>query len=338
SAGSRNAPLRVICKGTASRRSPLSRKSAAPRSSCPASSPRSTAARFIETRCRARSNGRRPSASSSRISCCKPALARCSVTQVEMIPKVVPPLTGLSVLVTRPRHQAESLCVLIERMGGKAIRFPTIDIEPQTEAPAEPCDLVIFASTNAVEHGWRLLAPNPQMKVAAIGKATAAALERVDITVHYVPEAGFTSEALLAHPELELEPGMQALIVRGEGGREFLRAELTSRGLTVQTREVYRRVQPTVDPEIIAALETDWSEGGVDVVTLTSVATLDHLRNMLSARGRALLETTALLVVSERIREAARNANLKGHIVVAPAADDASIAGALASWHARARY
>ncbi|NLG76868.1 MAG: uroporphyrinogen-III synthase [Xanthomonadaceae bacterium] len=241
-------------------------------------------------------------------------------------------------LVTRPRHQAESLCVLIERMGGKAIRFPTIDIEPQTAAPAEPCDLVIFASTNAVEHGWRLLAPNPQMKVAAIGKATAAALERVDITVHYVPEAGFTSEALLAHPELELEPGMQALIVRGEGGREFLRAELTSRGLTVQTREVYRRVQPTVDPEIIAALETDWSEGGVDVVTLTSVATLDHLRNMLSARGRALLETTALLVVSERIREAARNANLKGHIVVAPAADDASIAGALASWHARARY
>src|SRR5690606_37818207 len=141
----------------------------------------------------------------------------------------------------------------------------------------------------------------------------------------------------LAHPELELEPGMQALIVRGEGGREFLRAELTSRGLTVQTREVYRRVQPTVDPGIIAALVTDRSEGGVDVVTLTSVATLDHLRNRLRARGRRRHETTALLDVSERIRGAARNANPKGHIVVAPAADDASIEGALASWHARAR-
>lgn len=254
-----------------------------------------------------------------------------------MIPKVVPPLTDVSVLVTRPAQQAESLCALIEQSGGRAIRFPTIGIEPQSAPPAERCDLVIFASTNAVEHGWRLLAPNAQMKVAAIGKATAAALKAVNIAVDYVPEAGFTSEALLAHPELALAPGMQALIVRGEGGREFLQAELTSRGLTVQTREVYRRVQPVIDPGARDALETEWGEGGVDVVTLTSVATLDHLRDMLSERGRTLLESTVLLVVSERIREAARSANLQGAILVAPAADDASIVGTLANWHARAR-
>lgn len=254
-----------------------------------------------------------------------------------MIPKVIPPLTDLSVLVTRPAQQAESLCTLIEQAGGRAIRFPTIGIEPQSAPPAEPCDLVIFASTNAVEHGWRLVTPHPNMKVAAIGKATAAALKAVDIPVHYVPEAGFTSEALLAHPELALSPGMQALIVRGEGGREFLRTQLTSRGLTVQTREVYRRVQPTIAPEARDALEAEWSEGGVDVVTLTSVATLDHLRNMLSERGRKLLETTPALVVSERIREAARSANLHSTILVAPAADDASIVGTLANWHSRAR-
>lgn len=254
-----------------------------------------------------------------------------------MIPKVVPPLIDLSVLVTRPAQQAESLCTLIEQSGGKAIRFPTIGIEPQSAPRAEHCDLVIFASTNAVEHGWRLLAPNPHMKVAAIGKATAAALKAVNIAVHYVPDAGFTSEALIAHPELALAPGMQALIVRGEGGREFLRTELTSRGLSVQTREVYRRVQPAIDPETRDALEREWAEGGVDIVTLTSVATLDHLREMLSERGRKLLETTPVLVVSERIREAARSANLQGTILVAPAADDASIVGTLENWHARAR-
>lgn len=254
-----------------------------------------------------------------------------------MIPKVIPPLTGLAVLVTRPARQAVSLCALIEQFGGTAVRFPTIDIEPQSAPPAEPCDLVVFASTNAVEHGWRLLAPNPNMKVAAIGKATAAALKQLDIAVDYVPESGFTSEALLAHPELELKSGMQVLIVRGEGGRELLQSELASRGLMVRTREVYRRLQPAIDSNARDALEAEWSEGGIDVVTLTSVATLDHLREMLSDRGRALLETTALLVVSERIRKAARSANLHGHIVVAPAADDASIVGALASWHARAR-
>lgn len=254
-----------------------------------------------------------------------------------MIPKVVPPLTGLSVLVTRPAQQAQSLCALIEQAGGNAIRFPTIGIEPQSAAPAERCDLVVFASTNAVEHGWQLLAPHAEMKVAAIGKATAAALKQVDIKVDYVPEAGFTSEALLAHPELSLTPGMRVLIVRGEGGRELLQTEFTSRGLTVQTREVYRRVLPAIDVGVRDALETEWSERGVDVVTLTSVATLDHLRDILSERGRALLHSTALLVVSERIQEAARRANLRGHVVVAPAADDASIVGALANWHARAR-
>lgn len=175
------------------------------------------------------------------------------------------------------------------------------------------------------------------MKVAAIGKATAAALKEVNIAVDYVPESGFTSEALLAHPDLKLAPGMRVLIVRGEGGRELLQAEFVSRGLSVETREVYRRVRPSIEPAARDSLEAEWSDGGVDVVTLTSVATLDHLREMLSDRGRELLERTAVLVVSERIREAARSANLRGDILVAPAADDASIVGTLAKWHARAR-
>lgn len=254
-----------------------------------------------------------------------------------MIPKIVPPLTGLSVLVTRPEAQAEPLCAHIERLGGIAVRFPTIVIEPQSAPPAEPCDLVVFASVNAVQLGHHLLAPNPEMKVAAIGKATAAALKEVSLQVDYVPDSGFTSEALLAHPDLELKAGMRVLIVRGEGGRTLMQTEFAARGLHVDTREVYRRVQPQVEPAVRDALEAQWREDGVDVVTLTSVSTLDHLRNMLSERGRELLERTTLLVVSARIATAARAAGLKGEIMIAPAADDASIVGTLAMWHSRAR-
>ena len=39
-------------------------------------------------------------------------------------------LAGLRVLVTRPAHQAEELCALIERAGGIPVRFPTIEIAP----------------------------------------------------------------------------------------------------------------------------------------------------------------------------------------------------------------
>ena len=33
-----------------------------------------------------------------------------------------------NVLVTRPAHQADALCALIEKQGWNAIRFPTLDI------------------------------------------------------------------------------------------------------------------------------------------------------------------------------------------------------------------
>ena len=75
-----------------------------------------------------------------------------------MIPKVVPPLTGLTILVTRPAAQCAMLCEEIERQGGSAIAFPAVEIEPvavQTTLAAVDYDLVVFVSVNAVEHGAR---------------------------------------------------------------------------------------------------------------------------------------------------------------------------------------
>lgn len=254
-----------------------------------------------------------------------------------MIPKVLPPLSGLAVLVTRPVAQAHTLCEQIERYGGKAVAYPTIAIE-RLEAPvADVCDLAVFISVNAVAHGRHLLQSNDSMRIAAIGKATAAALREAELRVDYVPDAAFTSEALLAHPQLQLTAGARALIVKGEGGRELLQEAFTSRGLVVQTREVYRRVRPPIDIARRETLEMMWSDEGIEVVTLTSVATLDHLRSMLSERGLECLRYTTLLVISERIQEAARKAGLQGEIIVAGGGDDASILGALARWRTRAR-
>jgi uroporphyrinogen-III synthase len=254
-----------------------------------------------------------------------------------MIPKIVPPLSGSTILVTRPAAQAESLCLHIERYGGMPIRFPTIAIERITAAVADVCDLAVFVSANAVQYGAHLLAPNASMRVAAIGKATAAALREAKMQVDYVPESGFTSEALLAHPDLKLAPGMRALIMRGEGGRELLQQSFERAGLTVQTREVYRRILPPIDIARRDAIEAGWAEEGVDMVILTSVTTLQHLLELLSDRGRALLKNANLLVISDRIGEVASAAGLRGEIIVAAGADDDSILGALARWRMRAR-
>ena len=75
------------------------------------------------------------------------------------------PLSGLGVLVTRPDHQAGSLCQLIESRGGTPIRYPALLIrEPRDWASAlavfdglADYDLAIFTSANAVERALPLI-------------------------------------------------------------------------------------------------------------------------------------------------------------------------------------
>lgn len=254
-----------------------------------------------------------------------------------MIPKVMPPLADLTVLVTRPAPQAAVLCEEIGRQGGSAIAFPAVEIVAQPAGIASGHDLIIFASVNAVAHGVHLIEKSPTARVAAIGRATAAALAQTSLRADIVPEAGFDSEALLAHPDLTLASGARVLIVRGNGGRELMRDTFTARGMIVETREVYQRVRPTIEPATRDALEARWESEGIDVVTATSIETLHNLMAMLSDRGRALLAKTALLVASRRIAEAAQAAGLNGMLLVANGADDASMIGALAQWRTRAR-
>jgi uroporphyrinogen-III synthase len=257
-----------------------------------------------------------------------------------VIPKIVPPLTDLTVLVTRPAVQCAVLCAEIERQGGSAIAFPAVEIEP-VAAPATIAsadyDLVVFVSVNAVEHGARQVTKSTHTRIAAIGRATAAALAAAELAADIVPEAGFTSEALLAHPQLQLTSGARVLIMRGEGGRELLKETFVAQGMSVETREVYRRRRPTVDAARVAEVEARWSDEGIDIVTATSIETLENLQAMLTERGRQLLSSTALLVPSRRIVAAAVSAGLRGEAIVAAGADDASMIGALAQWRMRAR-
>jgi len=257
-----------------------------------------------------------------------------------VIPKVVPPLTDLTVLVTRPAAQCAVLCAEIARQGGNPIPFPAVEIEPvavQMTVAAPDYDLVVFVSVNAVEHGAQQVTRGARTRIAAIGRATAAALAAAELTADIVPEAGFTSEALLAHPQLQLTNGARVLIVRGEGGRELLRDTFAEHGMVVETREVYRRVRPNVDAAKVAEVEARWSDEGIDVVTATSIETLQNLQALLTEHGRQLLSGTALLVPSRRIVAAAVSAGLRGEAIVAAGADDASMIGALAQWRMRAR-
>ena len=83
------------------------------------------------------------------------------------------PLNGRGVLVTRPTGQAERLCQLVRAAGGEPIAFPTLEIcaatqpEQARQQLAEPWDLMLFVSRNAVEYGVALFPPALRARLAA---------------------------------------------------------------------------------------------------------------------------------------------------------------------------
>ena len=153
-------------------------------------------------------------------------------------------LAGAGILVTRAAHQADNLCRLIEQSGGRALRFPALEIV----GPADPLrtreqlaqiaryDLAVFVSPNAVVHGMRLLPQGlPQtLRVAAVGRASAEALRVAGRAADIVPQGRYDSEALLAVHELGAMQGRRVIVFRGDGGRPLLGDVLRQRGAEVQ--------------------------------------------------------------------------------------------------------
>ena len=239
------------------------------------------------------------------------------------------PLGGLGVLVTRPRGQGERLCRLVEGAGGRAVHLPVLEIRPPEdperaraalEAGLAPGALAIFVSANAVR-GALALRPAPWpvgLELAAVGRATAGALEAAGLAVGLVAPPPHDSEALLGLPALRRVEGRPVLLVRGAGGRELLARELAARGARLQEAVVYRRARPergleALDPAVRRAL---------GAVVVTSGEALGHLLAM--AREAGLLPWLLglrLAAISARVAEQARAAGFRS-VAVAPRASD----------------
>lgn len=244
------------------------------------------------------------------------------------------PLTGTTIVVTRPARQAGPLCRLIEAQGGRAIGFPALEIaaSDQPQPPLqrlEQFDIAIFISANAVEYATPFMPkPLPQaLTLAAVGKRTAALLQQQG-NGHPIlsPDNGSDSEALLALPELQRVEGKRILIVRGEGGRELLAEALGARGASVEYAEVYRRIRPDGD---LAALQ---GNGPIDLVTATSNETLQNLYDMATEPQRSWLLTLPLVVIGQRGADLAQRLGFRHPAIVAAEASDAGLLQAMLDW------
>lgn len=251
------------------------------------------------------------------------------------------PLAGVTVLVTRPVHQAQRLSTLIESAGGTSWRFPVLDIagprDPdkvrRTLAQLAAFDMVIFISPNAVQWGLEFVTAAgglpAAVKVAAVGRGSARELAERGIEPDIFPSRQFNSEALLAMEPLQQVAGKRIAIFRGEGGRELLAQTLRERGADIEYVECYRRVQPDNDP---AALLAALGHGDVDIITITSNDALENLLTLVGDGGRQLLLKLPLVVISERGQALAAERGFQGPIIIANQPSDDALLEAIIDW------
>lgn len=252
------------------------------------------------------------------------------------------PLSGRSIVVTRPLAQAGTLADMITAAGGEAVIFPLLEIGPAPD-PAPLADavariggysLAIFISPNAVDYSLpAILSRGPwpsTLTPAAVGQGTVRALAVHGVSGAVAPTQRFDSEALLELPELQAAQvsGRSVAIFRGDGGRELLADTLRERGARVDCIPCYSRSAPAGGA---APLMQRWQEGRLDALTVSSSEGLRYLVDMLDADGRNRLATTPVFVPHERIAENAAALGLKNVILTGPA--DAGIIAGLSTYN-----
>ncbi len=147
-------------------------------------------------------------------------------------------------------------------------------------------DWCVFTSANAVEvfanrmdaldvHPSQLAA----MRVAAVGRATAAAVADAGLNLTLVPEQA-TADALAATLRQVMRAGARVLYPRSAMGRDVLPNELRAAGFDVLAIDVYRTLpEPNVDRRVLDRVR----RGEVDVITFASPSSVRQLVALLGS-------------------------------------------------------
>lgn len=244
------------------------------------------------------------------------------------------------------------LVAALERHGLRTHQFPLLDIAPTPNlddlraALGDPSRyaLVVFVSPNAVQQAFSAMPEGfrwPQeVPVAVVGPASAQALathgvappaHRVIKPDTHADDARQDSEALYARLDVPSLSGREVLIVRGNGGREWLADQLREAGASVRTAEAYRRSVPVPDAAAWLALRAVLSSRHAWTLTSSeAVRNLDELaRANLSPADLDTLHGAPCFASHARIVEQAESLGFRD-VTLTGAGDDRLLASVLA--------
>lgn len=227
------------------------------------------------------------------------------------------------VLVTRATGQASALAEELARLGAEPVNVPTIEVVPPDSfaaldaalASVAAFDWILFTSANAVSavaarlNGRNLALSFAGKKIAAVGPATARALESIGLRVDLIPPTAVAeSLASALVPFVHQTDGnrLRFLLLRAQEGREHLPETLREAGAEVMVAAAYKTRVPA---EAVSILRDCFLHGSAqpDALTLTSSSAARNFFALLQAAKLNLRAATAVVsigpITSETLRE-----------------------------------
>ncbi|QKY08151.1 uroporphyrinogen-III synthase [Janthinobacterium lividum] len=218
-----------------------------------------------------------------------------------------------TVVITRPAAQAGPLAAKIAALGLSVQLLPLLEIHALDGA--EECaqlqavlarlaeyDLVAFVSPNAIDCVFaHLPAWPPGLPLAVVGEGSRMALGAHGVTdanariTSPLDTARSDSEHLLLALDLPALRGKRVLIVRGDGGRDYLADGLRAAGAAVEFVTAYRRKVPRLTPALRATLENLLQHNNDWIITSS-----EALRGLLALLGEMDAEKTVVVKMQQQ--------------------------------------
>ncbi|MDT4898750.1 MAG: uroporphyrinogen methyltransferase / synthase [Acidobacteriota bacterium] len=243
------------------------------------------------------------------------------------------PLAGRTIVITRALAQSAEFAAELEALGARVISCPTIEIvEAESYALLDEAlenlygyDWLIFTSVNGVDYFLRRLEARghaldelDELRVCAIGEATALRLREARIHVDVVPEQFKAEGAFLA---IEAYVGgrtalnhLNFLIPRAAVARDYLPKALEEAGARVDVVPAYRTVSPQTQER--GRVEAMLAGGAVDCITFTSSSTVVNFAQLFDTMDLSqLLEGVAVACIGDITASTAAEYNLHTDIL-----------------------
>jgi len=202
-------------------------------------------------------------------------------------------LAGKRIMVTRPAGESKLLSSKLNALGATTIEVPTIEIsDPADSTPLKESilsltkyDWIIFTSVHGVRFFIKYMTKIGvsteilnRLKIAAIGSATARALELIGKKADFIPNAYLTERIATDLGDVK---GRFILLPRANIASKRLPQLLRQRGAIVEEVEAYRTLIPR---RLSSDLLADVLESGIDLITFTSPSTVHNFVQVLNEK------------------------------------------------------